>query len=85
MGLGKSEPCAHAIHRRKLAPVCAGANGPDMAAYTLHPPGNPLPAEGGAMDFETRELNVIGRWCSNSRTNERYGRGARRRYDALTQ
>ena len=72
--LGKAEPAAYGNARRNLAPVCAGRSDPDGATYTVHSPKNLLPTAATQMNYETRELNVIGKWPSNSRTNERYGR-----------
>ena len=72
--LEKAEPAAYASTRRKLALVCAGLNGPEGATYTLHSPMNFLPTAATQMNYETRGLNVIGNWPSNSRMNERYDR-----------
>ena len=72
--LEKAQPSAYDNTRRKLALVCAGLNDPDGETYTLHPPRNFLPKAATQMNFETRELNVIGHWSSNSRMNERYDR-----------
>ena len=54
--------------------MCAGLNDPDGETYTLHSPKNFLPTAATQMNFETRELNVIGHCSSNSRMNERYDR-----------
>ena len=72
--LEKAEPAAYDNTRRKLALVCAGLNDPDGETYTLHSPGNFPPTAETQMNFGTRELNVIGRWSANSRTNELYDR-----------
>ena len=72
--LEKAEPAAHANTRRKLALVGAGLEDPEGRTYTFHSPKNSLPTAAAQMNFETRELNVIGRWSLNSRMDERYGR-----------
>ena len=73
-GLEKAEPAAYSNTRRKLAMVSAGLNDPDGETYTLHSPKNFRPSAETKMNFETRELNIIGQWSSNSRMDERYDR-----------
>ena len=75
--LEKAEPAAYPPTRWKLAPVCAGLNGPGGETHTLHSPKNFLPTAATQVNFETRELNAIGRWPINSRMNERYDRSVR--------
>ena len=72
--LEKAGAAAYSSTRRELALVCAGLNDPDGETYTLHSPNNFLPTAATQLNFETRELNVIGRWSANSRMNERYDR-----------
>ena len=72
--LEKAEPAAYSSTRRKLALVFSGLNDPDGEPYTLHSPKNFPPTAATQTNFETRELNAIGRRSSNSRMNERYDR-----------
>ena len=72
--LEKAGAAAYSSTRRKLALVCAGLGDPEGETYTLHSPKNFLPAAATQMNFETREINVIGHWSSNSRMHERYDR-----------
>ena len=72
--LKKAEPSEYVNTRRKLALNCTGLNDPEWGGYTLHPPKNFRPTAATQMNFQTRELNVIDRWPSNSRMGERYNR-----------
>ena len=75
--LEKDGPSAYASTRRELALLCTGMGDPDGGKYTLHSPGNFLPAAATQMNSPPRELNVIGRWSGGSRMNERYDRSVR--------
>ena len=84
---GKAEPAAYVNTRRKLALICTGLNDHEGEKYTLHSPKNFLHTAATQMNFQTRELNVIGRWSSNSRMGERYDRSVcvRSSYSFATQ
>ena len=62
--------------RRKLALLCVGIGDAEGETYKLHSPKNLFPTAANQLNFDQRELNIIGRWSSNSKMPERYDRAA---------
>ena len=72
--LGSAEPFPYSITRRKLAMLCVALGGANGESYTIHSPKNLFPTAANQMNFDTRELNIIGHWPSSSKMPERYDR-----------
>ena len=72
--LDSAEHTPYSITRRKLAMRCVALWNADGESYTLHPPKNLFPAAANQMNFDTRELNIIGHWPISSKMPERYDR-----------
>ena len=72
--LERAKAAPYSITRRKLALLCTALGGPNGESYTLRPPKNLFPIAANQMNFDQRELNIIGHWSSSSRIPERYDR-----------
>ena len=72
--LVSTEPESYSATRWKLALVCVALGDTDGETYTPHSPKNLFPTAANQMNFDHRELNIVGQWSSTSRMPERYGR-----------
>ena len=72
--LESAKAAPYSATRRKLALLCTALGDPNGELYTLHSPKNLFPTAANQMNFDRRELNIIGNWSSPSRMPERYDR-----------
>ena len=71
-----ADAAPYSTARRKLALLCVGLGDTEGETYTLHSPKNMSPTAANQLNFDQRELNIIGHWSSNSKMPERYDRAA---------
>ena len=72
--LESADASPYSTTRRKLSLLCTSLGDAAGESYTLHSPKNLFPAVGNQMDFNQKELNIIGHWSSSSKMPERYDR-----------
>lgn len=73
--LDSAKAAPYSTTRRMLVLLCTSLGGPKEESYTLNPPPkNLFPTAANQMNFNQRELDIIGHWASPSRMPERYDR-----------